>query len=133
MLAPMTWEVFVCNKTVNDLLSFHKCVCTKVSVKYGDSEKVAMFKDGMVKQITLGLSFSECDLQTSRSYGDTEEWGDILSEVGKFIGKKIEEIPEKINDALISAGDNVKNVRNAVVTEYLPDFIKKLLPQDWKD
>ena len=85
MLAPMTWEVFVCNKTVNDLLSFHKCVCTKVSVKYGDSEKVAMFKDGMVKQITLGLSFSECELQTSRSYGDTEEWSDIINEVGKFI------------------------------------------------
>lgn len=85
MLAPMTWEVFVCNKTVNDLLSFHKCVCTKVSVKYGDSEKVAMFKDGMVKQITLGLSFSECELQTSRSYGDTEEWSDIITEVGKFM------------------------------------------------
>lgn len=85
MLAPMTWEVFVCNKTVNDLLSFHKCVCTKVSVKYGDSEKVAMFKDGMIKQITLGLSFSECELQTSRSYGDTEEWSDIMTEVGKFV------------------------------------------------
>ena len=85
MLAPMTWEVFVCNKTVNDLLSFHKCVCTKVSVKYGDSEKVAMFKDGMIKQITLGLSFSECELQTSRSYGDTEEWSDIITEVGKFV------------------------------------------------
>lgn len=85
MLAPMTWEVFVCNKTVNDLLSFHKCVCTKVSVKYGDSEKVAMFKDGMIKQITLGLSFSECELQTSRSYGDTEEWADIITEVGKFM------------------------------------------------
>lgn len=84
MLAPMTWEVFVCNKTVNDLLSFHKCVCTKVSVKYGDSEKVAMFKDGMIKQITLGLSFSECELQTSRSYGDTEEWSDIITEVGEF-------------------------------------------------
>lgn len=86
MLAPMTWEVFVCNKTVNDLLSFHKCVCTKVSVKYGDSEKVAMFKDGMIKQITLGLSFSECELQTSRSYGDTEEWADIITEVEKFVG-----------------------------------------------
>ena len=85
MLAPMTWEVFVCNKTVNDLLSFHKCVCTKVSVKYGDSEKVAMFKDGMIKQITLSLSFSECELQTSRSYGDTEEWSDIITEVGKFV------------------------------------------------
>lgn len=86
MLAPMTWEVFVCNKTVNDLLSFHKCVCTKVSVKYGDSEKVAMFKDGMIKQITLGLSFSECELQTSRSYGDEEEWADIITEVEKFVG-----------------------------------------------
>lgn len=85
MLAPMTWEVFVCNKTVNDLLSFHKCVCTKVSLKYGDSEKVAMFRDGMIKQISLGLSFSECELQTSRSYGDTEEWSDILSRAGDFL------------------------------------------------
>lgn len=100
MLAPMTWEVFVCNKTVNDLLSFHKCVCTKVSVKYGDSEKVAMFKDGMVKQITLGLSFSECELQTSRSYGDTEEWGDIIAEVEKFVGNAA-------NDAFKSALDLV--------------------------
>lgn len=91
MLAPMTWEVFVCNKTVNDLLSFHKCVCTKVSVKYGDSEKVAMFKDGMVKQITLGLSFSECELQTSRSYGDTEEWADIITEVGKFMENSVKD------------------------------------------
>lgn len=100
MLAPMTWEVFVCNKTVNDLLSFHKCVCTKVSVKYGDSEKVAMFKDGMIKQITLGLSFSECELQTSRSYGDTEEWADIITEVGKFM-------KNTAKDALKSALDFV--------------------------
>jgi hypothetical protein len=91
MLAPMTWEVFVCNKTVNNLLSFHKCVCTKVSVKYGDSEKVAMFKDGMIKQITLSLSFSECELQTSRSYGDTEEWSDIITEVGKFMKNTAED------------------------------------------
>lgn len=91
MLAPMTWEVFVCNKTVNDLLSFHKCVCTKVSVKYGDSEKVAMFKDGMIKQITLGLSFSECELQTSRSYGDTEEWSDIINEVTDFMRNSLED------------------------------------------
>lgn len=91
MLAPMTWEVFVCNKTVNDLLSFHKCVCTKVSVKYGDSEKVAMFKDGMIKQITLGLSFSECELQTSRSYGDTEEWSDIINEVTDFMWNNLKD------------------------------------------
>lgn len=133
MLAPMTWEVFVCNKTVNDLLSFHKCVCTKVSVKYGDSEKVAMFKDGMVKQITLSLSFSECELQTSRSYGDTEEWGDIIAEVGKFLKNSGSEIVDQVQDMMVGVGDNVKNVRNAVVTEYLPDWIKKLLPQDWKD
>lgn len=100
MLAPMTWEVFVCNKTVNDLLSFHKCVCTKVSVKYGDSEKVAMFKDGMVKQITLGLSFSECELQTSRSYGDTEEWSDIITEVGKFVGNTAEDLWDGIQEKI---------------------------------
>lgn len=112
MLAPMTWEVFVCNKTVNDLLSFHKCVCTKVSVKYGDSEKVAMFKDGMIKQITLGLSFSECELQTSRSYGDTEEWGDIIAEVEKFIGDSIEEAWDKTVDVV--GGTTAEVVDNAV-------------------
>lgn len=112
MLAPMTWEVFVCNKTVNDLLSFHKCVCTKVSVKYGDSEKVAMFKDGMVKQITLGLSFSECDLQTSRSYGDTEEWGDIIAEVEKAVGNAVEEAWDKTVDVV--GGTTAEVVDNAV-------------------
>ena len=115
MLAPMTWEVFVCNKTVNDLLSFHKCVCTKVSVKYGDSEKVAMFKDGMVKQITLSLSFSECELQTSRSYGDTEEWGDIIAEVGKFITNNIEEAWDKTVDVV---GGTVAESKNMVVSGY---------------
>ena len=126
MLAPMTWEVFVCNKTVNDLLSFHKCVCTKVSVKYGDSEKVAMFKDGMVKQITLGLSFSECDLQTSRSYGDTEEWGDIIAEVGKFMDNAAKDawntVTEKAENTLIRAGDTIEGTwgeaKNMVVSGY---------------
>lgn len=115
MLAPMTWEVFVCNKTVNDLLSFHKCVCTKVSVKYGDSEKVAMFKDGMVKQITLGLSFSECELQTSRSYGDTEEWSDIINEVGKFMKNTAEETWDKTVDVV---GGTVDESINMVVSGY---------------
>lgn len=131
MLAPMTWEVFVCNKTVNDLLSFHKCVCTKVSVKYGDSEKVAMFKDGMVKQITLGLSFSECDLQTSRSYGDTEEWSDIINEVEKFIGDSIKETwntaKEKAEDALIKTGDVIEGTWNEAKDRTV-SFIKRHLP-----
>ena len=122
MLAPMTWEVFVCNKTVNDLLSFHKCVCTKVSVKYGDSEKVAMFKDGMVKQITLGLSFSECELQTSRSYGDTEEWGDIISEVGKFIENNIEEAWDKTLEFFGFERGNSE--------ETLPENAKSHLPEE---
>lgn len=127
MLAPMTWEVFVCNKTVNDLLSFHKCVCTKVGVKYGDSEKVAMFKDGMVKQITLSLSFSECDLQTSRSYGDTEEWGDIIAEVEKAVGNAIEEgwnaVTENVEEKLVKTGDKIEGTWNEVV-----DRAKSLLP-----
>lgn len=119
MLAPMTWEVFVCNKTVNDLLSFHKCVCTKVSVKYGDSEKVAMFKDGMIKQITLGLSFSECELQTSRSYGDTEEWGDIMAEVGKFMKNNAEEVWDKTVDVVGGTIDEaVDEGKNMVTSAY---------------
>ena len=134
MLAPMTWEVFVCNKTVNDLLSFHKCVCTKVSVKYGDSEKVAMFKDGMVKQITLSLSFSECELQTSRSYGDTEEWGDIIAEAEKFVGNCIEETwntaREKAEDMAIKAGDTIEGTWGEIKNNAVGvlDTIKRNLP-----
>lgn len=125
MLAPMTWEVFVCNKTVNDLLSFHKCVCTKVSVKYGDSEKVAMFKDGMIKQITLGLSFSECELQTSRSYGDTEEWSDIITEVGKFIDNTAK---DAWKSALESVG--LGGLMSDDSEETLPENAKSHLPED---
>lgn len=125
MLAPMTWEVFVCNKTVNDLLSFHKCVCTKVSVKYGDSEKVAMFKDGMVKQITLGLSFSECELQTSRSYGDTEEWSDIITEVGKFMKNNAEDIwdntQEVVGGTLAEAKDKGAELLNNIMGHLFRD------------
>lgn len=112
MLSPMTWEVFVCNNTVNELLSFHKCVCTRVSVKYGDSEKIAMFKDGMMKQITLSLSFSECELQTSRSYGDTEEWSNILAEAshldGFFEGNSIENSGSTEDLEKTSLADNAK-------------------------
>ena len=125
MLAPMTWEVFVCNKTVNDLLSFHKCVCTKVSVKYGDSEKVAMFKDGMVKQITLGLSFSECELQTSRSYGDTEEWSDIISEVGKFMDNTTKDALKSTLE-FVGLGDLVSDESE----ETLPENAKSHLPEE---
>lgn len=128
MLAPMTWEVFVCNKTVNDLLSFHKCVCTKVSVKYGDSEKVAMFKDGMVKQITLGLSFSECELQTSRSYGDTEEWSDIITEVGKFMANTAK---DTWKSALESVGlGGLMSEESEESEETLPENAKSHLPED---
>lgn len=70
MLSPHTWEIFVCNNTINELMSFHKCACTEVSVTYGDSEKVSMFEDGMPKQITLSLDFAECQLQFSSAYGD---------------------------------------------------------------
>lgn len=125
MLAPMTWEVFVCNKTVNDLLSFHKCVCTKVSVKYGDSEKVAMFKDGMIKQITLGLSFSECELQTSRSYGDTEEWGDIIAEVGKFMKKSAEDIWETTTEAISKKWDETQEKIGGTVASIVEPFSPK--------
>lgn len=125
MLAPMTWEVFVCNKTVNDLLSFHKCVCTKVSVKYGDSEKVAMFKDGMVKQITLGLSFSECELQTSRSYGDTEEWSDIITEVGKFMKNTAEDALKSTLEAVGLRSDD-----SGESEETLPEKASENTPKD---
>jgi len=87
MLSPHTWEIFVCNPHINKLMSFHECVCKNVSVTYGDSEKVAMFEDGMPKQISLKLDFAETSLQFSDSYGDTtiyeeaEETGKTAPEV----------------------------------------------------
>lgn len=72
MLSPCTWEIFVCNPTINKLMSFHKCACTNVSVTYGDSEKVSMYYDGMPKQVSLSLDFAECQLQFSESYGDSD-------------------------------------------------------------
>ena len=78
----------------------------------------------MVKQITLGLSFSECDLQTSRSYGDTEEWGDIIAEVGKFMENSVEEawnaVTEKAEENWDSftekVGGTVAEVKDNVVS-----------------
>lgn len=77
MLSPHTWEIFVCNPHINKLMSFHECVCKNVSVTYGDSEKVAMFEDGMPKQISLKLDFAETSLQFSDSYGDTTIYEDM--------------------------------------------------------
>lgn len=77
MLSPHTWEIFVCNPHINKLMSFHECVCKNVSVTYGDSEKVAMFEDGMPKQVSLKLDFAETSLQFSDSYGDTTIYEDM--------------------------------------------------------
>lgn len=92
MLSPHTWEIFVCNPHINKLMSFHECVCKNVSVTYGDSEKVAMFEDGMPKQISLKLDFAETSLQFSDSYGDTtiyekmdKDGTDIVETMGNVI------------------------------------------------
>lgn len=93
MLSPHTWEIFVCNPHINKLMSFHECVCKNVSVTYGDSEKVAMFEDGMPKQISLKLDFAETSLQFSDSYGDTTIYEDMDkngTNIAETIGNRID-------------------------------------------
>lgn len=94
MLSPCTWEIFVCNPTINKLMSFHKCACTNVSVTYGDSEKVSMYYDGMPKQVSLSLDFAECQLQFSESYGDSDIYtvkldGDLTDKAKDWVDENI--------------------------------------------
>lgn len=103
MLSPCTWEIFVCNPTINKLMSFHKCACTNVSVTYGDSEKVSMYYDGMPKQVSLSLDFAECQLQFSESYGDS----DIYSV--KLDGDLTDKVIEETSEAMVNAGTAMDN------------------------
>lgn len=106
MLSPCTWEIFVCNPTINKLMSFHKCACTNVSVTYGDSEKVSMYYDGMPKQVSLSLDFAECQLQFSESYGDSDIYTNQLD--GDLTDKAI----EVVNDTAIDLGTGISNFAN---------------------
>lgn len=117
MLSPHTWEIFVCNPHINKLMSFHECVCKNVSVTYGDSEKVAMFEDGMPKQISLKLDFAETSLQFSDSYGDTTMYQDMDkngTNIAETIGNRIDNASGP--DGIIhKAADSV--AKNAVAIE----------------
>ena len=128
MLSPCTWEIFVCNPTINKLMSFHKCVCTNVSVTYGDSEKVSMYYDGMPKQVSLSLDFAECQLQFSESYGDSDIYtvkldGDMTDKAMNWVDenivqptadfainadKKIRQTPV-VGDVYVTIGDYAKD------------------------
>ena len=103
MLSPCTWEIFVCNPTINKLMSFHKCACTNVSVTYGDSEKVSMYYDGMPKQVSLSLDFAECQLQFSESYGDSDIYTNKLD--ADLTDKAI----EATSEAMVNAGTAMDN------------------------
>ena len=103
MLSPCTWEIFVCNPTINKLMSFHKCACTNVSVTYGDSEKVSMYYDGMPKQVSLSLDFAECQLQFSESYGDSDIY------TVKLDGDLTDKAIEVATDTAIDAGTAISN------------------------
>lgn len=105
MLSPCTWEIFVCNPTINKLMSFHKCVCNNVSVTYGDSEKVSMYYDGMPKQVSLSLDFAECQLQFSESYGDSDIY--TVKTESEFSFKEFKE--DKIDTPIINAVEAAKN------------------------
>lgn len=103
MLSPCTWEIFVCNPTINKLMSFHKCACTNVSVTYGDSEKVSMYYDGMPKQVSLSLDFAECQLQFSESYGDSDIY------TVKTDGDLTDKVIEATSEAMVSGGTAMDN------------------------
>ena len=103
MLSPCSWEIFVCNPTINKLMSFHKCACTNVSVTYGDSEKVSMYYDGMPKQVSLSLDFAECQLQFSESYGDSDIYTNQVD--ADLTDKAI----EATSEAMVNAGTAMDN------------------------
>lgn len=118
MLSPHTWEIFVCNPHINKLMSFHECVCKNVSVTYGDSEKVAMFEDGMPKQISLKLEFAETSLQFSDSYGNTtiyEEMDKNGTGIGETMGNVIKDASNGgfFSGASLSAAKSAEEVRDS--------------------
>lgn len=67
MLSPFVWQVIVTNEKVNNMLQLKTCVCTNVTVTYGN-DKFDCFADGMPKIINLALSFSEVQLQYAENY-----------------------------------------------------------------
>jgi hypothetical protein len=95
MFSPCQWIVVVYNEKIWKLLSFHRCVCTRVSVTYGDSDKVAMFNDGMPKQVSLSLSFSETELQFADSYGSTPNY---MKDVGLDVLKTIDDVKNYVSE-----------------------------------
>lgn len=114
MLSPMTWEIYVCNDNIRNLMSFTRCVCTNVSVTYGESEKVAMFEDGMPKEIKLSLSFSEGQLQFADAYGEKDNFGEVVSDIAKKLKANFDNMTEAfmqvakdIAGQAIEAGNNV--------------------------
>ena len=138
MLSPHTWEIFVCNPHINKLMSFHECVCKNVSVTYGDSEKVAMFEDGMPKQISLKLDFAETSLQFSDSYGDTtiyEEAKETGKTVPEVIDNKLEENSSVYRYIKSGATDSLQAFKEGRVAEGLGRALSFLSPAgvlgDW--
>ena len=95
-------------------MSFTRCVCTNVSVTYGESEKVAMFEDGMPKEIKLSLSFSEGQLQFADAYGEKDNFGEVVSDIAKKLKANFDNMTEAfmqgakdIAGQAIEAGNNV--------------------------
>lgn len=91
LLSPFKWYINVSNQKVNELISLKECVCTSVTVTYGD-DKFDCFYDGMPKTIKMSLSFSECSLQYAKNYlGSFEETtnvGNAQTETQKIDAKQ---------------------------------------------
>lgn len=91
LLSPFKWYINVSNQKVNELISLKECVCTSVTVTYGD-DKFDCFYDGMPKTIKMALSFSECSLQYAENYlGSFEETtnvGNAQTETQKIDAKQ---------------------------------------------
>lgn len=127
MMSPCTWLVIVYNEKIFKLLSFHDCVCTRVSVTYGDSDKVAMFNDGMPKQITLNLNFSESSLQFAESYGGVPSYlTDATENTVQAIDNALQTVKGAYDEASKYASNAAKAAENVItkIYNFLPDLLK---------
>jgi hypothetical protein len=109
MMSPFVWQIVVTNPKVNSMLQLKTCVCTNVSVTYGN-EKFDCFSDGMPKTITMRINFKEVQLQYAENYA-------------KSIGILTNQF--NMNPATLgSVGSNIKEGAKAVVENITNDELR---------
>jgi hypothetical protein len=109
MMSPFVWQIVVTNPKVNSMLQLKTCVCTNVTVTYGN-EKFDCFSDGMPKTITMQLNFKEVQLQYAENYA-------------KSIGILTNQF--NMNPATLgSVGSNIKEGAKSVVENITNDELR---------